>query len=76
MIKTTDNASDLFAKMRDAFAVVFPVREYTRFERVLLWIENAANNIAFAISAPLIAFAVGFYRGIERAVDMFMESEK
>jgi hypothetical protein len=76
MIKAADNASNVFAQIQETISAMFPVREYTRFERALLWIENAANNIAFAISAPLIAFAVGFYRGIERAVDMFTESEK
>jgi hypothetical protein len=75
MIDTPIGISAAFAKIFESVGVVFPVREYTKFERFIFWISEISEKIAFVISAPPIAVAVGIFRGVEKAVNLFWESD-
>lgn len=75
MTDTPTSISAAFAKIFESVSVVFPVREYTKFERFIFWLSEISEKIAFAISAPLIAVAVGIFRGVEKAVNLFWESD-
>lgn len=63
-----------FQQFQESIAVMFPPREYTRFERVNFAINKFTSQVVFYAAMPMLSVIFGAISGFKEALRFIAEN--
>lgn len=68
------NLEEVYKQINEVIDEVIPPYEQTKYDKIMLWIENFFYQITRYSLIPIIAIPCGIGRGIREAINYFEEN--